>query len=104
MAKGNTKRMTHHCPKEKKGNCRKAPHPTMGHMYCTKHQYYCSVLGCTWTPIQGQPCPVHGEWTERGEKIPGRGKEEKDEKDGKGEKENAGKDKDGSGEKKKERK
>ncbi|KAI4208430.1 MAG: hypothetical protein LQ349_009730, partial [Xanthoria aureola] len=60
-----TKRMTHHCPGLGKGNCRKIKHPTMAHMYCTKHQFYCPVDLCTFTPIQGQPCPKHGDPAQR---------------------------------------
>lgn len=65
IAANKTKRMTHHCPKAAKGNCRRAKHPTLGHGYCSKHQYYCSVELCTYTPIQGQPCLKHGDPEQR---------------------------------------
>lgn len=60
MGGGKSKRHTHHCPKASKGNCRKTNHPTLDITYCSKHQYYCSVPGCTYTPIQGQGCLKHG--------------------------------------------
>lgn len=56
---GGTKRDTHHCPKDFKGNCRRAYSPA-GVAYCSKHEYYCSVPGCTFRPLQGQACPKHG--------------------------------------------
>jgi hypothetical protein len=36
---------THHCPKQKKGGCRKG-HTTSGAPYCTTHQTYCKVPSC----------------------------------------------------------
>lgn len=37
---------THHCPKKSKGGCRKAETPR-GVPYCSNHQTYCQVPGCS---------------------------------------------------------
>lgn len=57
---GTMKRNNHHCPREGQGNCRPTQVPGKGHTYCAKHQLYCPVELCRWTPIQGQGCPKHG--------------------------------------------